>query len=184
MEEVEHVIWVLEQTNEALLEEDSEKLKELSNQTIHSASYYQDRGSIALAVLVYSLGKLIERKDYSKIRAWNSFKKKFTSWFSLAIKSLKQKKFEAYEKYLAQSRKALENTSINIKPYIEEVLRKASINKASRIYEHGISLGKTAQLLGITQWELTEYTGQKKEDSSYGALSAKKRAQMALEFFS
>ena len=63
-------------------------------------------------------------------------------------------------------------------------MRKASINKASRIYEHGISLGKTAQLLGITQWELTEYTGQKREEKPYGALSAKKRAQMALEFFS
>ncbi|MEM2462826.1 MAG: hypothetical protein QXD71_01515, partial [Candidatus Pacearchaeota archaeon] len=36
---------------------------------------------------------------------------------------------------------------------------KAAINKASRIYEHGISRAETARLLGITQWELAEYVG-------------------------
>jgi predicted transcriptional regulator len=73
-----------------------------------------------------------------------------------------------------------------MKPYIQEVLRKASINKASKIYEHGISLGQTAQLLGITQWELSEYSGQTNvSDNDYNkTLDIKKRAKMALEFFS
>ena len=43
-----------------------------------------------------------------------------------------------------------------LKEYIQEVFRKAYINKASRIYEHGISRAETAGLLGVTQWELAE----------------------------
>ena len=42
------------------------------------------------------------------------------------------------------------------------MFRRARINKASRIYEHGISLAQTAELLGITQWELMKYLGQTK----------------------
>ena len=43
--------------------------------------------------------------------------------------------------------------------YIKDVFRKAEINKASRIYEHGISMQKTAELLGISIFELAEYAG-------------------------
>jgi predicted transcriptional regulator len=83
------------------------------------------------------------------------------------------------------ARKTLSSLSVNLKPYIEEVMRKASINKASKIYEHGISLGQTANLLGISQWELSEYTGQTSiADTNYNnTINTKKRAQMAMEFF-
>jgi len=68
---------------------------------------------------------------------------------------------------------------------IQEVLRKASINKASKIYEHGLSLAKTSKLLGITQWELSEYVGGKDnmQVNLNKTIDAKARAQMAMEFF-
>ena len=43
---------------------------------------------------------------------------------------------------------------------MQEVFRKASVNKASRLHEHGISLHKTARILGVTLWELNRYVGQ------------------------
>jgi len=64
MIEKEHVIKVLENTKIALKKEDVIQLKELSNQTIHSASIDQTSESILLAVIVYSLGKIIERGKY------------------------------------------------------------------------------------------------------------------------
>ena len=65
-------------------------------------------------------------------------------------------------------------------------MHKASVNKASKIYEHGISMGRTAKMLGITQWELSEYTGQKNvPDNPYNeTFDVRKRAEMAMEFFS
>jgi predicted transcriptional regulator len=89
------------------------------------------------------------------------------------------------EDYIMMARKSLTGLG-SIKHYVQEVLKKASINKASKIYEHGISLGHTADLLGLTQWELAEYTSQSNaaENEQSITVDVKKRAKMALEFFS
>ncbi len=186
MEEAEHLIQVLKTTRKALLSNDALQLKELSNQTIHCATSFQDAGSITIAVLVYSLSKIIERKEQIHIKNWNVFVKRCTGFLDLAIKAVQENNSTAFESHLASARASLASISINLKPYIEEVLKKASINKAGRIYEHGISLGQTAKLLGVSQWELAEYTGQTKTaDIAYNAtLNIKKRANMALDFFS
>ncbi|MEI6849517.1 MAG: hypothetical protein WCK29_00615 [archaeon] len=184
-EEVGHLIDVITQAEEALYEHDANKLRDLSNQTIHQASAHQDEGCITLAVLIYTLSKLIERQDHGRIKNWDRFIPKFSSFMNLAIKALKDNNEEKYQDYLESARKTLSTISVSTKPYIQEVLRKASINKASKIYEHGISMGRTAKMLGITQWELSEYTGQKSvSDNPYNeTLSVKKRAAMAMEFF-
>jgi len=185
MEEVNHLINVLEQVKESIAHEDVIKLRELSNQTIHSASTYQDTGSITMAVIVYALSKLIEKKEDLKIKNWSHFIKKVDAQFSLAIKALQDDKIDKYEKYMEMARRSITSTSLNIKPFIQEVIRKASINKASKIYEHGISLGQTAEILGISEWELSEYAGQTKvSEVRYNITwDTAKRAKMALEFF-
>jgi|SRR3989339_613634 len=184
-QEVLHTIQVLEDTKRGLLEGDSLKLKELSNETLHSACGIQDSASLTIAVLVYALSKIIERKDGVKVRDWDLFVKKFNSFLDLAVKALKENKMDRMEDYIMMARKSLTGLG-SIKHYVQEVLKKASINKASKIYEHGISLGHTADLLGLTQWELAEYTSQSNaaENEQNITIDVKKRAKMALEFFS
>ena len=46
---------------EAKEEKDPMELKELSNNTIHNASVFQDECSVSIAVLIYALSKIIER---------------------------------------------------------------------------------------------------------------------------
>lgn len=164
---------------------DSATLKELSDKTIHNSCKIQDDSNITIAILIYTLSKLIERADYKKIKNWNGLIAKLESNFSLAIDALSKKKFEAYKKYIEQARKSLESHSVNLKPYIRDVLQKASINKGSKVYEHGISMERTAQILGISQWELSDYIGQKslQDIKQNQTLDIKKRAKMALEFF-
>ena len=72
-EENVHLIEVIEQTQRGLFSNDSNKLRELSNQTIHQASAHQDEGCITLAVLIYTLSKLIERRDHGKMKNWDKF---------------------------------------------------------------------------------------------------------------
>ena len=43
-------------------DQDILQIKELSNHVIHNASVFQDEDSISVAVLIYSLSKIIERK--------------------------------------------------------------------------------------------------------------------------
>src|SRR3989344_1420980 len=180
-----HISLVLEQLKKNLLNKEAPALKDLSNKTIHDSCIFQDSASITIATLIYALSKLIEREDYSKIKNWDSFVKKFNGIIDLTIKAINEQDQELYEKYTIQARQALESTSINLKPYIQDVLKKSAINKGSRIHEHGISLGQTSKILGISQWELTEYIGQRssevKQDST---INTKTRVKMALEFFS
>ena len=81
--------------------------------------------------------------------------------------------------------RALLQSQISLKQYIQDVFKKAAINKGSKIYEHGLSLEHTAKLLGTSQWELSEYIGQKHFDvQQVQTIDIKERAKMALEFFS
>ena len=85
-----------------------------------------------------------------------------------------------------QIRKSVSKLSGKLKIYIQDVFRKAQINKASKIYEHGISMEQTASLLGITLFELANYSGQKPEISDTPlnqTIDVKKRIKTAMEMF-
>lgn len=185
MEETAHLINTLKDTQKALKTNNSAQLQALSNQTIHSASIHQHTDYVIIAVIIYSLSKLIYRKNGVSIKNWDAFVKKINAQLTLAIKALQEHKQDKFLQYIEQTRKTLTGISPNLKQYIQDVLRKASINKASKIYEHGISLGQTAKLLGITGWELAEYVGQKGIPEAKHNLTRdiRQRARMAVEFF-
>ena len=44
-------------------EKDVIEIRELSNHTIHNASVFQDEDSVSIAILTYSLSKIIDRKQ-------------------------------------------------------------------------------------------------------------------------
>jgi len=159
MEEKKNILRIFEETKTAIEKKDIIKLKELSNQTIHTASIFQDPDNIAVAVIVYSLSKIIERKYYEKT-GYNRFYKGIVSAIDDSIIALKKNDKKKFKKSLELVRKSINQLSGELKKYIQDVFRKASINKASKIYEHGISMEKTAKLLGISMWELANYAGQ------------------------
>ena len=80
---------------------------------------------------------------------------------------------------------SVNKSSPEIKTYINDVLMKARINKASRIYEHGISMEQTAKLLGVSMYDLASYAGQRGVPGTPLAktLSAKDRIKIAMDFF-
>lgn len=185
MQEKENILKILQETRNSIENEDTPTLKELSNQTIHTASLAQDPDNIAIAVIIYSLGKILERKDYKLKPGWEKFYKNFTLELDSAIQSLKKDDENSLRKNIENLRQKITNRSGNLKKYIQEVFRKASVNKASRIYEHGISLEKTAKLLGITMWELSNYAGQTGiADVKFSrTLGVKERIKLAEEMF-
>ncbi len=157
MIEKDHILEVLKQTVIAIKSENIILLKELSNQTIHSASIYQDPDSIALAVNIYTLGKLFENEKFRYYKYWPIFLKKTLNSLSRAYNFLDRGKLKSFRKEIINLRKNV-NMFGHLKEYIKDVFWKASINKASKIYEHGISRAETSALLGISQWELASYS--------------------------
>lgn len=185
--EVRHLVEVLSSIQRALEQSDSFELHQLSDQIIHMASIHQHTDIITIGVITYSLHKLVTKKDRISPKEWNSFVKKFNGEINQTIRALEEQDINEFARHLDHAKELLETSGgKKMSENVHEILKKASINKATKVYEHGISLSRTAHLLGLTQWELLEYVGQKEShDSPYTAtIDEKKRASKALAFFS
>ncbi|MBI2148923.1 hypothetical protein HYU23_04535 [Candidatus Woesearchaeota archaeon] len=156
----QNIIRVLDKAIKAIKEENIIYLKNISNETVHDATVYQDEYSIAVAVLIYSLSKIHEREEhYGKFKGWKMFCSDCFKGLETAKERLISNDIQGFEKIIKQYTINLEKTDRKLKVHIQDVFRKARINKASRLYEHGLSMGRTAELLGITKFELMDYIG-------------------------
>lgn len=185
MKEKNNVLRIFNETKKAVKENNPGKIKSLSNQTINTASFTQDPDNLAVAVIVYSISKILIRKKDEQSKAFEKFKKRIIDLINLIIEDLEKKKNKKLTEDLKNLRKKIEDFSKDLKFNIKDVLRKASINKASRLYEHGVSMEKTAELLGITMYELANYIGSKNTEEYPEAktINTKSRIKLIENFF-
>src|SRR4030043_606598 len=90
MQEKDNVLRILQETKAAVRDNNSILLKDLSNQTIHTASITQDADNIAVAVVVYSLSKIVERREYSSFSGWKEFYKIVMTCIDSSINAIKK----------------------------------------------------------------------------------------------
>jgi len=185
MIEEENILRILKSTKRAVLSDQPYELKNLSNQTIHSAAISQDPDNVIVAVLVYSLGKALERENYRSMEGWQEFYNDILKYLEIAINSLEKKEIEKCRDALGEIRESLNRIDTDLGTYIKDVFRKAEINKAFKLYEHGLSAEQTAKLLGINLWDLASYIGQStiSEANASVSMPIKKRAKLAEDFF-
>ena len=134
-------------------ESDIVEIKELSNHVIHNASIFQDEDSISVAILIYSLSKIMERKqkdlDYNRI----------LSMMNSCISSLKNNQEELFRKSIKNIFNFIRAMDEKLKLYIHEVINQAQIKKGCKLCEHGISVARASEVLGVSRWELMHYLG-------------------------
>jgi len=186
MQEKENILKILEGTKASIQKGDATTINNLSNQTTNTIALTHDSDNIAIAVVIYSISKLLERPDYQKLPGWNEFYNTIFKGIDNIITSIKSNDEAKIKEDIGCLRKSLIKVNGNLKKYIEDVFRKASINKASKLYEHGISMEKTARLLGITMFELASYSGQKEQVSETPIakeIDVKSRIKLAMEMF-
>ncbi len=185
MIERENLLRIFKETKEAVGRGDSAKINSLSNQTVNSASLLQDPDRIAVAVIVYSLSKILSKEDYRKLSGWDKFYKDYMIEINKIIIDLERNDDQKFREHIEHIRKIIDKLSGGLKENVQDVFRKASINKASKIYEHGISMEKTAKLLGVSVWELASYAGGKEfAYSDLGkTIDVKSRIKLAMDFF-
>ena len=150
------IIAVLDDLTEILKSKDETdvvQMKQLSNHVIHNASVFQDEDSISVAILIYSLSKIIERKqkdiDYNKL----------LGKVNLCIANLKINDDESFRKSIKSIFNFIRTQDEKLKLYINEVINQAQIKKGCKLCEHGISIARASEVLGISQWELMHYIG-------------------------
>lgn len=185
MKEKENILRILRETKNAFGQGNSRALKNLSNQTINTASLTHDSDNIAVAVFVYSLSKIVEREDYKQLPGWNKFYDIIDKSLSKSIEDVEKGNDNSFRRNFQFIRNSIQNFSGELKKNVEDVFKKASINKASKLYEHGTSLGKTAQLLEVSQYDLANYAGQKDlpNISKPRITDVKSRVKLAMEMF-
>ena len=155
-EDILAVLTKLDNVLESKDPQDIVQVKELSNQTIHNSSIFQDKDSVSIAVIIYSLYKILLR---------GVDKKKYTLFrrdVQQALKCLKKGDQRGYEKNLQQLMRGITAIDKKIGLYVAKIIHQAQIKKGSKIYDHGISLAQSASVLGISQWELMNYVGKTK----------------------
>src|SRR3989344_1613035 len=153
------ILNVINEALTAIKNYDAVKLRELSNQTLHSSSIFQDENSISIAVLCYALSKIFERIQYRMYKDWGIFYQVCLSNLDNSRIYLEKDDIKNYQGSIKNILNVIEKLSSNLRRYVKEVIGQAQIAKGSRLYEHGISIGRTAELLGINKWELMDYTG-------------------------
>ena len=186
MKEADNVLRILKATRRAISNGDIYEMKRLSGQTIHTAAISQDGDNIIVAVLVYALSKIFEREHYQTMEGWKEFHAVFARNFDLAIKSLEKDDIERFRVAIGQIRNSLNTLSGDLGHYMKDVFYKAEINKAFKLYEHGLSSEQTAKLLGVSLWDLSTYIGQSTISESHvgESLPVDKRIKIAEDIFS
>jgi len=153
------IINLLKNSLEAISKDDIRKLRDLSNKVINSSSVFQDEDMITMAVITYSLSKIFERTDYRKYSGWHLFFETTINSLRGSLFALENNHIENFEKEIKNIIDVIDKLDNKLKNYIKDVIRDAQIARGSRLYEHGLSLGRTAELLGIDKWDLIEYAG-------------------------
>jgi len=143
------ILNVLRQTIDIVKKNNLYKLREVSDHVIHNAAIFQDQYSITIAVTIYSMSKIYKDKVDSFI----------LPHLQNAVNFLELGKLNSYEEEIKKIIKDISKKNNKTKYYMQEVLERAQIKKASKIYEHGISLGQVADALGVSMWELMDYVG-------------------------
>jgi hypothetical protein len=158
---------LLSRVQDALLSKHFHLLRDLSDQTIHTASVIQDELSVDLAVCLYALYKVVDKQP--------SYATVFNTYISDIRSSLKKPSLAI--SYIKKTVTKLSHIDKQIDEYVQEVIHKAKIKKGTHIYYHGISLGRTAYILGLSPWELYNYIGKTtiSDDLSDDVSTCKKR---------
>lgn len=154
-----HLLHLLRQALDALRTHNPLRLRDLSEQTVHSSTIFQDEINISIAVILYSLFKIYEKNAARQTSDWNRFTKTVEEQLYGASLSLHHHNIPRFQRDLRTLQEHIKSYEANFGLYVREVLDQAKVQKGSKVVEHGISAGRAAELLGISKWELQDYIG-------------------------
>ncbi|MBI2671261.1 hypothetical protein HYX18_04780 [Candidatus Woesearchaeota archaeon] len=175
---------ILKKTYNAFRKKDIKRLRQLSDHIVEDASIFQDDYTLSLAIILYTMSKILEKGNYEAYHAWGSFYKSSVSDLKKLLKYLGNSNFKKYSETLRNLLQQIKNIDKKVPLYIEELLNSSRIKKGSNLYAYGLSLGRAAELLGISKWELMGYIGNLDiSNENLRTLNIKERLDIAEKVF-
>jgi len=172
------ILSVVAATIEALQQGNYGELGGISNRTTHNATIYQDEDSLGIAIVVYAISKVVLRcGEHDKVCP------DFVPRLRDLDKALAQKDDVAYRSSFKLLLADIKGADDKLHLYIDDVLRKARLKKAAKLHEHGISVSRAAEMLGISHWEMLSYIGKTNIPDDAPADDAARRLDIARKIF-
>lgn len=164
----------------ALKNRDVNYLRKISNLSLDNAAVIQDESSVSIAVIIYSLSKILGRIGKETEEQTTTIERIINRLEKAKI-LLKKQDQSYYKKVIKEILEKIDQLDERLAVFIEEVVDKAKIKKSSNIYEHGISLGRSAEITGVSQWDLMNYVGKTTiyDKEAPARISAQKRLRYA-----
>jgi hypothetical protein len=153
------ILAILDKVINAIESRDTYALSKLSNYTIHNASIFQDEDSLSVAIIIYSLSKILGREREIIPADDKTIIKSFLINLRKMKDDLINKEYQKFRAKLSKVYKSINMLDSKTSDYIEQVILKSKIKKGTAMFQHGISLSKVAEVLDISKWDLMEYTG-------------------------
>ena len=178
------ILDMLRDSIKAIKQDNITELRELSDHTLHSSTIYQDEDSNAIAVILYSLFKIYEKQKLQASPGWQFFHNDVLKLLDSAYSALITADFARYKISIKKLFELIAKFEKEFGTFITAVIEQSKIKKGSKIVYHGLSLGRTAELLGISQWDLMDYLGITNiADAQPRTMGVKERLNIAARLF-
>ncbi len=137
-------------------------LAELSNRAVELAGVYQEEDVASITVIIHALSKIMQRSECDVEKGVcdiNPEYRKIVAELEKIKSYIESDDRQKSKRSISSILDILQKADSKLKLYIEEVIFDSQIKKGGKLYDKGISLAQSAQILGINHWELMNYVG-------------------------
>jgi|TARA_Y100000310_G_scaffold344486_1_gene457511 hypothetical protein len=179
------IIGVIRNSISAIKKQDLTKLRSQSNRTVHNSSIYQDKYSISISVIIYTILKILEKNTHKRTKELQKSEKLIINELKNAEKAIRKEEDYNFSKALKKIIFILKKLDKDTGLFMHKALKTSKVKKAYGLYRHGVSSGKSAELLGITKWDLQPYLGATRESEQSFNISGtvEERIKITKELF-
>ena len=149
---------MLDKLRKAFRTKDIPALKRLSNQAIERAAMTEDRYLVNISLIAYAFSKLLSKQHILESDEWERFVEDVDSDLEEAMKMKEEDKpLEGIlEKDIIRD---ISQIDASLGNYVLDLIAKARVKQASRIYAMGLSLDKAISLTHADRFQLLSYIG-------------------------
>jgi len=178
-EQLEHtdIGTLIDLTISAVENKDAIALRRVSAQANSEAAIEGHREMILLALVNYALSKILSKVHYTNVGE---------KFYQKVIKHLKNAKSGSKEEMIKEL-ESIEDMVIKLDKvegnYEQDLIQKAMVKKAAKLYEQGLSLRRASELTGADPAEVLNFVGGSKMHEFKGEGKNAKRLKVAREVF-
>jgi len=149
---------ILEKLRKAFKTRNLNALKRISNQAIERAAMTEDSEMVNVSLIAYALYKLLSKQHVLESEQWERFVGDVDKDLGEAI--VLHEKGEAIGGLLERDViRDIAQIDDSLGNYVQDVMEKARVKQASRIYAMGLSVDKAVALTGANKFQLLSYIG-------------------------